>query len=54
MAVTLIFAFMFWACVKSLLRGQYEGGAAHRALLAGFAELKARMESAPADPRAAA
>lgn len=48
------FAMMFFASLGALLRGRYKGGAAHRALLAGFAELKARVESAKADPRAAA
>jgi hypothetical protein len=53
-AVSFIFAAMFLGCVSSLLRGKYRGGAAHRALIAGFAELKARVESPGADPRAAA
>ena len=52
--VTFSFALVFFAGVRGLLRGRYKGGAAHRALLAGFAELKARVESANADPRAAA
>ena len=46
------FAAMFLAGVGALLRGRYVGGAAHRALLAGFEELKARVETAQADPRA--
>ena len=40
------------AAGASLLRGRYVGGAAHRALLAGFAELQARADKAAAAQRA--
>ncbi len=52
MAVGLVAGFL--AGLSALVKGRYVGGAAHRALLAGFAELKTRVESAQADPRAAA
>jgi hypothetical protein len=59
---TLTFIFMsafsvllFIGGVNELLRGRYAGGAAHHALLAGFEELKARVESArQGEPRATA
>lgn len=39
--------------LNALLKGQYKGGAADRALIAGLEELQARMHAAP-PPRAAA
>jgi hypothetical protein len=39
---------------SALLRGRYQGGAAHRALVAGFVELQARVEAGAAPPRASA
>jgi hypothetical protein len=50
--IAAVFAAMFLAGISALLRGRYVGGAAHRALLAGFEELKVRVENAHADPRA--
>jgi hypothetical protein len=46
------FAAMFLAGIRALLQGRYVGGAAHRALMAGLAELKARVETAQPNPRA--
>jgi hypothetical protein len=46
------FAMIVLATGASLLRGRYVGGAAHRALLAGFAELQAQADRAAAAPRA--
>jgi hypothetical protein len=43
--LTGVLAAMFIWLVNSLATGRYKGGAAHRALLAGIAELKARAES---------
>ena len=45
-----VLAAMFIGLVNSLATGHYKGGAAHLALLAGIAELKARAERADIVP----
>ncbi len=45
-----VLAAAFIAGVSALLKGRYAGGAAHRALMAGFEELKARAETAQSVP----
>jgi hypothetical protein len=49
-----IFAAGFLGPLRLLLKGRYKGGAAHVALMAGFAELQARVASAGVETRAAA
>jgi hypothetical protein len=45
---------MFLATVRALLRGRYNGGAAHLELLAGLASLQRKPDAEPADRRLAA
>jgi hypothetical protein len=47
-----LLAALFIAAVSALLQGRYKGGRAHRALLAGFAELQQRIEATQPAQRA--